>query len=231
MTPPLLFVIGDSISIQYGSALEAALAGHFRYDRKGGSETRDSSQAAVNDGGSSTEPAYLIVNGGDSSKVLEYLRRKLAAGFTCDWLLLNCGLHDIKCDPATKTLQVPPETYRENLCGILNCLREISIRPLWVRTTPVDDAQHWRCTQEFIRRDADVEAYNASADEIFSAADVPIIDLYTFTKNLDEELYCDHVHFSEPVRKLQGAFIAGQVLGLTDSARHARLNNNENNRE
>jgi len=44
--------------------------------------------------------------------------------------------------------------------------------------------------------------------------EVPVIDLYSFTMSLDEPLYEDHVHFFEPVRKLHGAFIAGQVLAL-----------------
>ena len=40
-----------------------------------------------------------------------------------------------------------------------------------------------------------------------------MIDLYTFTRNLGPDLYCDHVHFHEHVREKQGAFVAGWVMG------------------
>jgi len=38
---------------------------------------------------------------------------------------------------------------------------------------------------------------------------VPVIDLNTFTLNLGADLYCDHVHYHEPIREKQAAFIAG----------------------
>ena len=55
--------------------------------------------------------------------------------------------------------------------------------------------------------------YNAAADGVMAAAGVPMIDLYTFTRNLGPDLYCDHVHFHEHVREKQGAFVAGWVMG------------------
>lgn len=41
--------------------------------------------------------------------------------------------------------------------------------------------------------------------------DVPYIDMYNFTNNLGEDIYFDHVHYKEEVRKLQAAFIAGHL--------------------
>jgi len=61
----------------------------------------------------------------------------------------------------------------------------------------------------FHRFAADCERYNAVADEIMTEAGRPIIDLHTFTRNLGRDLYCDHVHFHESIRRQQAAFIAG----------------------
>ncbi|MDF3127913.1 hypothetical protein P0Y35_01760 [Kiritimatiellaeota bacterium B1221] len=38
---------------------------------------------------------------------------------------------------------------------------------------------------------------------------IPIIDLNTFTRNLGDDIYCDHVHFLEAVRQQQAGYIAG----------------------
>ena len=51
---------------------------------------------------------------------------------------------------------------------------------------------------------------------VFAQNDWPIVDLYSFTSNLDTPLYGDHVHFFEEVVKLQAAFITGFLIALTD---------------
>jgi hypothetical protein len=40
---------------------------------------------------------------------------------------------------------------------------------------------------------------------------VPVIDLYSFTENLGSDRYVDHVHYREPVRALQAAYIVGYI--------------------
>ena len=65
----------------------------------------------------------------------------------------------------------------------------------------------------FHRFVADCLAYNDAADRVMAEAGVPSIDLFTFTRNLGPDLYCDHVHFVEPIREKQAAFIAGWVNG------------------
>src|SRR3954466_8909069 len=85
---PRLFVLGDSISMHYGPYLEQVLRGKWDYERKRGrAENLDQGTGA---------------NGGDSNAVLAYLNERLAAGgIAADWLLLNCGLHDVKSDRQT----------------------------------------------------------------------------------------------------------------------------------
>ncbi len=199
-----IYVIGDSISIQYGPYLKQYLNGLVRYSRKEGE-----AEALLN----LDRPQGA--NGGDSSMVLDFLRKFLADGkLSADMLLLNCGLHDIKTDPKTGKKQVPIDDYRRNLKEIVSLLGKSGVRLVWIRTTPCDERIHNVRNSQFHRFAADCEEYNRAADEIMQAAKVPEIDLYSFTKNLGgDEIFCDHVHFTEDVRQKQAAFIAGWLMG------------------
>ena len=199
-----IYVVGDSISLHYGPYLRDMLRGTMDYARKEGEEEAllnlDNPQGA---------------NGGDSGMVLAFLRAKAAAGgIAADLLLLNCGLHDIKTDPATGRKQVPLASYERNLRAILDLRPRLCPALAWIRTTPVDERVHNAVPGiAFHRFTADVAAYNAAADAIMTAAGVPLVDLFTFTRNLSPDLFCDHVHFTEPVRRLQAAFLAGWLAG------------------
>jgi len=199
-----VFVIGDSISIQYGPYLEQFLQGFWAYDRK-----RDDGQSSAN----LDNPAGA--NGGDSGMVLDYVIIRLKdPNFKPDVLVLNCGLHDIKTPVGTTQKQVPLETYKSNLIQIHDLLTMRGINLVWVRTTPVDDEQHNSRQQSFHRFASDVDAYNEAADAIFNAREIPIVDLYQFTKNLGADTFIDHVHYGEEVRAKQAAFIAGFLVHL-----------------
>lgn len=200
-----IYVVGDSISIQYGPYLQAYLDGVMGYGRKEGEEEAllnlDNPQGA---------------NGGDSSMVLRFLASKAqAGGVDADLLLVNCGLHDLKRDPASGAYQVPIDAYRENLEAIVQTARAMPCTLVWIRTTPCDEAVHNHADMAFHRFAADCAAYNGVADQVMAAAGVPTIDLYTFTRNLGEDLYCDHVHFHDHIREKQAAFIAGWLMAFT----------------
>jgi lysophospholipase L1-like esterase len=197
-----LFVLGDSISIQYGPYLAQMLRGAFAYSRK---------EPMVRP--SPDLPYSADANGGDSSMVLAYLRQWLAV-ISPDVLLLNCGLHDLRTDPQIGTKQVPPDRYRANLRGIAQLVGCHGARTVWVRTTPVDDETHNSQSVGFHRFGRDVLRYNEIADGVFNEAGIPTIDLYTFTLNLGDGPYCDHVHFTARVRELQAAYIAGSLLAF-----------------
>lgn len=193
-----LFVLGDSISIHYGPFLRDMVRDVFEYARK------QTTGVGLADG----SPADA--NGGDSALVLAFLRKYLSVA-SPDVLLLNCGLHDLRTDPETRQKQVPPEVYQANLKEILQLVPR-GMRLVWMRTTPVDDETHNSRAVGFQRFGSDVMQYNEVADRLFEAAGVPTIDLYGFTCGLGGGLFCDHVHFTERVRALQAAFIAGHLL-------------------
>jgi hypothetical protein len=202
-----LFVLGDSISIDYGVYLEPMLEGGMIYDRK---KDRDS----INENHDLPE-AMRGANGGDSSMVLEYLSYLVSNNlFDYSILLLNCGLHDIKRNPSTDELQVPLDKYATNLQAVLRLMQPLDIRIVWVRTTPVDDAIHEERIKKFVRFNRDVVTYNEIADRIMEAAGVESIDLYSYSQRLGDgkTLFCDHAHYTSEVRMRQAAFIAGYLL-------------------
>jgi lysophospholipase L1-like esterase len=202
-TLPKVYVLGDSISIHYGPFLQQHLRGVMDYARKEGED-----EALLN----LDHPAGA--NGGDSARVLAFLQAKArTGGIDADVLLVNCGLHDIKTDIQTGTKQVDTEAYAANLHAIVELGRKLKPQLTWIRTTPCDEAIHNTFPVGFHRFTADVTTYNRIADTIMREAGVPVIDLHTFTLNLGDDLYCDHVHFHEPIRAQQAAFLAGWLAG------------------
>jgi len=197
-----LYVLGDSISVHYGPYLAQMLRGVLAYGRK-----EPVAQLSPD------LPYPADANGGDSNMVLAYLREHLAV-FSPDPLLLNCGLYDLRTDPQDGAKQVPPDRYRANLHEIAQLVGRHTVRAFWVRTTPLDDEARNSRSVGFHRFHRDVILYNEIADAAFERAGVPIIDLYTFTLNLGDGLYCDHVHFTTRVRELQAAYIAGSLLAF-----------------
>lgn len=198
-----LFVLGDSISIQYGPYLQQMVEGSYRYDRKRGEQ-----EALAN------LDRPVGANGGDSTLVLEYLRQEEAKGTRYDLLLLNCGLHDIRTDLLTNTIQTPQPQYRKQLEEIFAAASRMANEVVWVRTTDVVDRIHNELSKQFYRYHRDVVAYNEIADQVFGQRDVPILDLYRFTRFFGDSAYKDHVHFTQEVSRLQAAYIAGFLDSL-----------------
>lgn len=196
--PMKLFILGDSISLQYGVYLERYLKGIFTIDRKGSQE-----KALQN------LDVPIDANGGDSRMVLAYLRtRENDPNFQPDVLLLNCGMHDVKRNPVSKYIAIDSASYRQNLEAIYQLLSKKRIPIIWVRTTGVIDSLHAAKSKAFDRYQKDVDEYNAIADQVFNQHQVPIIDLYSFTKDLGDDRYADHAHFTPKVIDAQAVLIA-----------------------
>lgn len=193
-----LFLLGDSITLQYSPYLESYLEDQFSIERKSGDQDAfrnlDIPQGA---------------NGGDSRMVLNFLRHKISdSSFSSNVVLLNCGLHDIKRQKSTGRIAVDTTEYRENLQKIYGLLDNEGIKLIWVRSTEVVDTIHSKNPQ-FIRYSKDLELYNSIADEVFRHNNIPIIDLFSFTKKLGDQRFVDHVHYTDEVKKLQASYIAG----------------------
>ena len=196
-----IFVIGDSISLHYGPYLEEMIKGKYSYRRK---IKREDALIDLD------KP--VGANSGDSGMVLEYLRNEYDKGIHYDILMLNCGLHDIRVDKDTKKIQVEDLQYRENIDKIMQIALKMSDDIFWITTTPVNDKIHNRRKEGFLRYNKDVILYNNFANDIMNKYKIACIDLYTFTKSLGEDIYFDHVHFTEEIRAMQGAFITGYLF-------------------
>jgi lysophospholipase L1-like esterase len=200
---PVVFVVGDSISIHYGPFLEELLEGRFTYARKTGVgealKNLDIPEGA---------------NGGDSAMVLAYVREKVLGGkWKPDVFLLNCGLHDIK-RYRPDACQVPLDKYAANLKEIARLVAGESVKLAWIRTTPVVEHIHNSRSKDFKRYKQDVDAYNDAADKVMRQLNVPIADLHGFTEAFGEAAFCDHVHFVPDVRQKQARFLADFVSDL-----------------
>ena len=196
--PKKLFLLGDSISLQYGRDLQAFLKDKYVIERK----TGDSIAFTNLD-------IPLGSNGGDSRMVLKYLRMQVDdPAFKPDLFMLNCGLHDVKRDPKTSKIAVEETDYRKNLEQIYGLISHKKIPMIWIRTTGIIDSIH-RKNKGFGRFIKDINRYNEIADEVFSERHVPEIDLYSFTEMQGNNRFVDHAHYTPEVRKLQAAYIAG----------------------
>jgi len=196
-----IFLIGDSISIEYWKHLKEYISGFATLDRK-----RDDGEALKN------LDVPLGANGGDSKMVLLYLESKVKEpGFKPDYMLINCGLHDIKRNPQSQKIQIEEHEYCGNIRKIFELLKKNNIKPIWINTTWVVDKNHNSKSKAFYRYNADVIKYNEIASNVCKEFDIPIIDLYTFSKNLGEEQIRDHVHYTPNAQTLQASYIAGFV--------------------
>lgn len=197
-----IFVIGDSVSIHYGPYLKKIIEDKFDYDRKRGIE-----QALAD----LDKP--IGANAGDSKMVLEYLIEEFEKNTKYDILLINCGLHDIRVDRFSNKIKVELEEYKLNLNKIIKLSKVMANETIWIGLTPVVDKIHNSRKGGCLRYSKDVISYDNSAKQIMRECNIPYIDIYNFTKNLGADIYSDHVHFKEDVKKLQAAFIAEYLRG------------------
>jgi lysophospholipase L1-like esterase len=195
---PKIHLIGDSISVHYGPYLAEELKNIIQFSQKEG------------------EPGNLDIptgaNGGNSSQVLNYLHSLVTKNFKTDFFVINCGLHDIKRMPGISSTMITLQQYKKNLEQIVEITLKLSKKLMWVSTTPVDDAIHTAKTQAFQRKNSDVLEFNSVAEKIMEQHNVKIIDLYAFIQTLPKPWYDDHVHYPEPIRKLQAIFIAKKII-------------------
>jgi len=177
-----VFVIGDSISMQYGPALESGLKDSgLSYARKGchAVDSQPSIAAAI---AALHPPDIPPENGGDSAAVAGYLRLLAAKPATvrCRLLLVNAGLHDIRvpteqlaCAASDRSHRVGEEDYARNVAAILRAGATIAEHTVWVTTTPVVDSSHnaeLPGGPGFARFDEDRRRYASLAAEAVAAS-------------------------------------------------------------
>ena len=185
--PPQVLIIGDSISIGYTQRVADLLGGAATVIRNDGN-ARDSGNVLAN------LDAWLD---GEQTAVIHF----------------NCGLHDIKIDRHSRAHLASIEQYQANLSGIVERLKATGAELLWATSTPVIDQRH-NAAKEFDRHNADVEAYNAAADEIIRAAGIHTDDLYgaAVAHGMEMMLSDDGVHMTEGGYSVLAEAVAESIL-------------------
>ncbi len=204
-----VLVLGDSIALQYFPYLRDSLRPEYECFLKGDTEEalRDLDRATGS-------------NCGDSNRILEFIDEEVRKGaLNYDYLLLNCGLHDVRTDPITGRKQVDLEVYERNLRHIIGLLRCHPIHTIWIRTVQVIERLHNDGRIGFHRYRKDVGDYNAIADQLMQGNGIPVIDLCSLSESFGEEGRHDHVHFIKEVQVAQAEWIASRIIALNNFGR------------
>lgn len=181
-----VLIIGDSISLGYTPTVERELASIARVRHCPG-------------------------NSGDSANLLANLRAWLAEP-SPDLVVLNCGLHDVRRERDTGTLQVPLDRYHSNLRAAFETIRTTGCSLVWVTTTPVIEDRH-QASKPWDRWNRDIDAYNAAALELAREAGALVIDLHAAARSLEigAAIADDGVHFTPGAYEALGQTLATQL--------------------
>jgi len=121
-----------------------------------------------------------------------------------DYLLLNCGLHDIHRGKAKDK----PAQYQKDLQQIIDLAKKHNTQLIWVQTTPKKPSHPQNPT---------IAKFNTLSKKICTAANIPVIDLHNFTLHMlkqhgQTKIYNkDGVHFTPFMQQAQGKFIAKKI--------------------
>lgn len=199
-----IFLIGDSIRVDYGSYLESYIGKDINIIGKEG-----------------IEEAYQNLdipvgsNCGDSRMLVEYLKTTENLGrLEFEYFVFNCGLHDVKRTSGEEKLAVDQKEYEENLRTILELVKDKKV--IFITSTPVE-RERYPEGFPFVRYEDDVVEYNRIANNVMHSYNVKVIDMYSFTKSLGlcgDALYRDHAHFHKQIIQLQAAYLAGALSAL-----------------
>lgn len=193
---PRVLVIGDSISMNYHNAAEAALKGLFNYHRISG-------------------------NAGDSVKGNQNLELWLGpmkeTWQKWDVVVINHGLHDLRqpCAKNSKLFpakhQVEPEAYGKNMDNLLKCLSRYPFKVVVCTTTPVPNDDYSSTGR---RKDEDLK-YNAVLLEVLKKyPQIELCDLNQLVRSssvFDNWRKGNNVHFIGKEQLVLGNAVAEAV--------------------
>lgn len=148
----------------------------------------------------------------DSRNLLVHLAEWVLARAP-DVVHLNCGLHDLRRDFATGTLQVPLPDFEANLRSLFTQITQLPDTTLiWATITPVNEVWHHQ-NKPFDRFTVDVAAYNAVGLQLATEFGLPVNDLNQLVtaNGRDTLLLPDGVHYTHSGYDLLGQQVAEAV--------------------
>ena len=157
-----IFLIGDSIRVDYGSYLESYIGKDINIIGKEG-----------------IEEAYQNLdipvgsNCGDSRMLVEYLKTTENLGrLEFEYFVFNCGLHDVKRTSGEEKLAVDQKEYEENLRTILELMKDKKV--IFITSTPVE-RERYPEGFPFVRYEDDVVEYNRIANNVMHSYNVEVL--------------------------------------------------------
>ena len=114
----------------------------------------------------------------------------------------NNGLHDIARATPTDPRRVEIDQYLQNLKAILTRLRHSTAHQIiWARISPVIERRH-NTVKTFTRLNADIDAYNQTADALMQTEGIPTNDLHALIlPHREQWLTEDGVHLTPPAQQ------------------------------
>ena len=187
---PQLYVCGDSISVGYTPFLKEELKGKFSVVHR-----RDLAKLF---------PKIPKVRYSGKGQSLVALTKHVLESkeYKPDYLLLNCGLHDIARGGANL------EKYKETLLSLIEMAKANGVQLIWVTTTPKETGH---------KINGKVIIFNATAREIMKKNHIPVVDLHACVLMLFEKygekkiMQKDGVHYTPLGYELQAKFIVAEL--------------------
>ena len=187
---PTVVLLGDSIRMNYQGAVKSALAG----------------QANVRSPKENCRHTLTVLN-----SVERWLEE---AGGDANVIHINVGLHDMYIDARSGQPTRDLESYAKNLRAIFAKLDELSdATVIFALTTAVNEEQQANSKgyQRVVRRNSDVDRYNARAREIAQELGIEVNDLNRFMKKKGADRILrptDGIHLSPDGCELVGKEVA-----------------------
>lgn len=186
--PPLVILLGDSIRMNYQDVVREQL--------KGEAELWSPDE-----------------NCRHTAFVLETLEKWLE-GRDPEVIHTNVGLHDMYLNEKTGQPRHTLDVYGTNLRAIFTRLKETDAQIIFALTTAVDeDRQPLSNYNRVVRRNSDVDRYNAKARDLAAEFGIQVNDLNAFMKDKGaaEILTTDGIHLSEAGKVIMGKQVAAVI--------------------
>ena len=190
---PTVVLLGDSIRMNYQAAVSAALDGKAMV-----SAPKDNCKHTV--------------------YVLENLERWLSGQEKAQVIHLNVGLHDMYLDSKTGKPRHTLEMYEANLRAIFNKLDQLSdAKVIFALTTVVDEKLQAESEGygRVVRRNKDIEVYNAKARAVAKEMGIQVNDLHSFMREVGPGKILrpsDGIHLSPEGCEIIGGEVARVIL-------------------
>lgn len=135
---------------------------------------------------------------------------------TVDLLLFNCGHWDVAHWSGTKYSLTSHKDYKKNIGLIVDIAKQLfpKAKIVFATTTPMNpdvkdnkDYTNPRTTKEIIK-------YNSIAKKVCKKLNLPIIDLFDFTKDFDASAYKDYCHYTDEKKEVMGKYVASEITKL-----------------